>query len=137
MSFTATPESSAKRDGVTSRSAIHGTQWRAYEQLEEELLLVKRRLYIAKAERVDTTQLELEFAELSTKLDALDGALPEEDEGDDEQTPRRRPASALRARGDRRGRCAPASGAGRSRLGPPGAARLHGAASGRCGCRGR
>jgi len=58
---------------------------RAYEMLKEELLLVKRRLFIAKAERVDTTQLELEFAELSKRLDALAGELPDADEdGDDD-----------------------------------------------------
>jgi len=51
---------------------------RAYEKLKEELLLVKRRLFIASAERVDTTQLELEFAELSKKLDALGGQVPAE-----------------------------------------------------------
>ena len=60
---------------------------RAYEQLKEELLLVKRRLFIAKAERVDTTQLELEFAELSKQLDALAGAVPEEDDGADDEAP--------------------------------------------------
>ena len=54
---------------------------RAYEQVLEELLLVKRRLFIAKAERVDTTQLELEFAELSKKLETLAGDVPEADEG--------------------------------------------------------
>ena len=60
---------------------------RAYEQVKEELLLVKRRLFIAKAERVDTTQLELEFAELSKQLDALAGAVPEEDDSADDEAP--------------------------------------------------
>jgi len=54
----------------------------AYEKLKEELLLVKRRLFIASAERVDTTQLELEFAELSKKLDALGGQVPAETEAE-------------------------------------------------------
>lgn len=35
---------------------------RSYLRLQEELELLKRRLFIAKAERVDTRQLELEFA---------------------------------------------------------------------------
>jgi transposase len=57
---------------------------RAYEQLKEQLELLRRRLFVAKAERVDTTQLQMEFAEtqaklavLATKLedDALPGAL--------------------------------------------------------------
>ena len=34
----------------------------AYEQLRIELELLKRRLFVATAERVDTAQLELEFA---------------------------------------------------------------------------
>ena len=55
----------------------------AYEKLKEELLLVKRRLFIASAERVDTTQLELEFAELSKKLDALGGQVPAETDAPD------------------------------------------------------
>jgi predicted RNase H-like nuclease (RuvC/YqgF family) len=38
--------------------------WRSYELLKEELALVKRRLFVAKAERVDTSKLQLEFEEL-------------------------------------------------------------------------
>ena len=34
----------------------------AHERLRQELELLKRRLVVAKAERVDTAQLELEFA---------------------------------------------------------------------------
>jgi transposase len=55
---------------------------RAYEQLKEQVELLRRRIYIAKAERVDVTQLEMEFAETRAKLDALakqlddDAALP-------------------------------------------------------------
>jgi transposase len=48
-----------------------------------ELRLVKRRLFVAKAERVDTAQLELEFAELSRKLEALAG-VSDQGEGEDE-----------------------------------------------------
>ena len=44
---------------------------RAYEQLKEQVELLRRRIYIAKAERVDVTQLEMEFAETQAKLDAL------------------------------------------------------------------
>lgn len=36
---------------------------RAYEQLKEHLELLRRRIFQAKAERIDITQLELEFAE--------------------------------------------------------------------------
>jgi transposase len=63
---------------------------RAYELLKEELLLVKRRLFIAKAERVDTSQLELEFAELSRKLEELAGNVPPEDDDDERRAPRKR-----------------------------------------------
>jgi transposase len=44
---------------------------RAYEQLKEQLELLRRRIFVAKAERVDVTQLELEFAQTKAKLDAL------------------------------------------------------------------
>jgi transposase len=60
---------------------------RAYEQLKEQVELLRRRIYIAKAERVDVTQLEMEFAETRAKLDALakqlddDAALPAATDG--------------------------------------------------------
>jgi transposase len=44
---------------------------RAYEQLKEQVELLRRRIYVAKAERVDVTQLEIEFAATQAKLDAL------------------------------------------------------------------
>ena len=44
---------------------------RAYEQLKEHLELLRRRIFVAKAERIDDTQLQLEFAETQAKLDAL------------------------------------------------------------------
>ncbi len=43
----------------------------AYDALTREVELARRRLLIAKAERVDTTQLELEFASKLADLDAL------------------------------------------------------------------
>jgi hypothetical protein len=54
---------------------------RAYEQLKEQLELLRRRIHVAKAERVDTTQLQMEFAQTQAKLDALatqldDGVAP-------------------------------------------------------------
>jgi len=48
----------------------------AYQALEQQLELIRRRLYVAKAERIDTTQLELEFAEKLAALDALAGQIP-------------------------------------------------------------
>ena len=44
---------------------------RAYEQLKEHLELLRRRIFVAKAERIDVTQLQLEFADTQAKLDAL------------------------------------------------------------------
>jgi transposase len=43
----------------------------AYDALTREVELARRRLIVAKAERVDTAQLELEFAATLAKLDAL------------------------------------------------------------------
>lgn len=47
----------------------------AYQQLQIEIELMRRRLFVAKAERIDTAQLELEFADKLAQLDALAGAL--------------------------------------------------------------
>jgi transposase len=44
---------------------------RAYKLLLEHHELLRRKLFVAKAERIDATQLELEFAETKAKLDAL------------------------------------------------------------------
>lgn len=44
---------------------------RAYRQLMEQFELLRRRIFIAKAERVDASQLELEFEKTKQKLDAL------------------------------------------------------------------
>ena len=44
---------------------------RAYEQLKEQLELLRRRIFVGKAERVDVAQLEMEFAQTLAKLDAL------------------------------------------------------------------
>src|SRR5438270_11368209 len=43
----------------------------AYEQLRLELELLKRRIFVAKAERVDTAKLEVEFAGKLAALDQL------------------------------------------------------------------
>jgi transposase len=51
---------------------------RAYEQLKEHLELLRRRIFQAKAERIDVTQLGLEFAETKQKLDALAKQLDDE-----------------------------------------------------------
>ena len=52
----------------------------AYEQLRLELELLKRRIFVAKAERIDTGQLELEFAGKLAVLDQLGQELSKEPE---------------------------------------------------------
>jgi transposase len=44
---------------------------RAYEALKTELELMKRRIFVAKAERIDVTQLELEFDATKARLDEM------------------------------------------------------------------
>src|SRR5438270_8893303 len=48
----------------------------SHERLRLELELLRRRIFVAKAERVDTAQLELEFAATLAALDRLGGKLP-------------------------------------------------------------
>lgn len=61
---------------------------RAYEQLKEHLELLRRRLYVAKAERVDVQQLELEFAATKAALEKLAKELDAQAEaGADAATP--------------------------------------------------
>ena len=47
----------------------------AYDRLKIELDLLKRKLFVAKAERIDTKQLELEFQQKLAELDAIAGTL--------------------------------------------------------------
>lgn len=54
----------------------------AYEALKAELELLKRRIFVASAERQDTRQLELEFEALTKRLDDLAGVLPKPDPED-------------------------------------------------------
>ena len=48
----------------------------SHERLRLELELLRRRIFVAKAERVDTAQLELEFAATLAALDRLGGIVP-------------------------------------------------------------
>ena len=70
----------------------------AYRHLQLELELQRRRLYVAKAERVDTAQLDLEFAATLAELDELAGLLASDDDttpdgagAGPEPKPKRRP----------------------------------------------
>jgi transposase len=61
---------------------------RAYEQLKAHLELMRRRIFVAKAERIDTRQLEIEFAATHAKLVKLAKELGESPEpADDQQSP--------------------------------------------------
>jgi transposase len=66
---------SAERDSIAAERdraiAERDKLRRAYEQLKEHLELLRRRIFMAKAERIDVTQLQLEFAQTQAKLDAL------------------------------------------------------------------
>ena len=55
----------------------------SHERLRLELELLRRRIFVASAERVDTAQLELEFAAKLAELDRLGGATPADDDDDD------------------------------------------------------
>ena len=69
----------------------------AYDALVREIELMRRRLFVAKAERIDTTQLELEFAEKLAALDALAGTPPSAGNGGDARgTRKKRPPSGRR-----------------------------------------
>src|SRR3990172_751027 len=55
----------------------------SHERLRLELELLRRRIFVAKAERVDTAQLELEFAATLAALDRLAGLPPASPEDGD------------------------------------------------------
>ena len=65
----------------------------SHEALRIELELLKRRLFVAKAERIDTEQLELEFAATLAALDKLAGMspLPHEESEDDKKATKIKP----------------------------------------------
>ena len=69
---------------------------RAYKALKEQYELLRRRIYAAKAERVDATQLETEFAETKKELDALVNALGEQPSDAPEEPPPPPPARPKR-----------------------------------------
>jgi len=68
----------AERDQIAAeRDRIR----RVYTLLLEQHELLRRKIFNAKAERIDVTQLELEFAETKAKLDALAQQVTEDLEG--------------------------------------------------------
>jgi hypothetical protein len=74
----------------------------AYAALRLDVELSRRRLLIAKAERIDTTQLELEFAAKLAALDALAGKVaPDDDEPEDDRGAKRRSGTPRKRTGRR------------------------------------
>jgi len=61
----------AERDRAEALLADRDRLRAAYEQVQIELELLRRRIFVAKAERVDTQQLELEFKAKKEELDEL------------------------------------------------------------------
>lgn len=59
---------------------------KAYRELQLELELLRRRIFVAKAERVDSSQLELEFAAKLAELEALSAPVPAPPAGEAEPT---------------------------------------------------
>lgn len=73
----------------------------AYNRLFEHYELLKRRLFVAKAERVDHRQLELEFEETKQKLEALAtelGQVVSEDGDEPSEKPKKKPKGRRRLR---------------------------------------
>lgn len=64
-------ELAAERELRAQWERKHDLLLGAYQALEQQLELIRRRLFVAKAERVDTTQLEIEFASTLAALDKL------------------------------------------------------------------
>jgi transposase len=66
----------AERDRVAKLTEERDLLRASHERLRLELELLRRRIFVAKAERVDTAQLEMEFAAVLAALDQLGGPLP-------------------------------------------------------------
>lgn len=69
----------ATQKELSAVKAERAKLWHAYEMVKGELELLRRRLFVAKAERIDTRQLEMEFAETKAKLLRLARALDRDD----------------------------------------------------------
>ena len=66
----------AERERVAELTRERDLLRSSHERLRYELELLRRRIFVAKAERVDTAQLEMEFAEKLAALDRLGGGPP-------------------------------------------------------------
>jgi transposase len=92
-------EQSRADEAVAERDRLR----EAYRHLQLEVEIQRRRLVIAKAERIDTTQLELEFAAKLAALDAVAGQLaPKDDAGPAGPTDKPSPGKSKRRSTGRR-----------------------------------
>jgi transposase len=66
----------AERERVAKLTEERDLLRASHDRLRLELELLRRRIFVAKAERVDTAQLEMEFAEKLATLDRLGGGPP-------------------------------------------------------------
>jgi transposase len=66
----------AEHDRVAKLTEERDLLRASHERLRLELELLRRRIFVAKAERVDTAQLEMEFAATLAALDQLGGGPP-------------------------------------------------------------
>lgn len=84
-------ELARSRDTISLLECERDALRASHERLRLELELLKRRLFIAKAERVDTQQLELEFASKMRELETLAGTLGirERAQSGDDEAPKR------------------------------------------------
>jgi len=76
---------SAEREKVAELTRERDHLRSTHERLRLEFELLKRRIFLAKAERLDTRQLEMEFAATLAALDNLAGITPEQAQQDGEQ----------------------------------------------------
>lgn len=70
---------------LAEQKSQYGRLEATYQRVLAEMALLKRRIFVATAERVDTSQLQLEFAALSRELDALSGLVPPSEETNAEE----------------------------------------------------
>src|SRR5664280_3322172 len=90
-----TAVSSQLADALSERDQLR----RAYQQLFERIELLRRRIFVAKAERINPQQLELEFEATKKKLEALSAELEALDAKDGvEPVVGNRPAGKLPAK---------------------------------------
>lgn len=76
----------------------HRRLWKSYDRIRDELALLRRRIFVAKAERVDTAQLQLQFEELSAELRELASELELDEELEAEAAESKKPRTKPRGR---------------------------------------